>query len=265
MRSNLNVPHPCLLVILILIAILKSSSASAQANYEIQVYGSDTVAPHTTMFELHSNFTADGQKTTDDGTLPTNHAQHETLEITHGFTKYFEIGYYNFMSINAGAGFEWAGTHIRPRVAVPAEWHWPVGVSLSTEFGYVRPEYSADTWGWEIRPIIDKQMGKFYWSVNPALEKSFKGPSKDDGFVFAPNVQVSYDFSSKVNGALEYYGSVGTLTGWDPLNEQEHQIFPAVNLNFSPDWEINVGVGFGLTNVTDRLIFKAIVGRRMKF
>lgn len=34
--------------------------AKAQDNYEIQVYGSDTVAPKTTMLELHSNFTAEG-------------------------------------------------------------------------------------------------------------------------------------------------------------------------------------------------------------
>lgn len=31
----------------------------AQGNYEIQVYGADTVAPRSTMVELHSNFTTD--------------------------------------------------------------------------------------------------------------------------------------------------------------------------------------------------------------
>jgi hypothetical protein len=32
----------------------------AQANYEIQVYGADTVPPQNLMVELHSNFTAEG-------------------------------------------------------------------------------------------------------------------------------------------------------------------------------------------------------------
>ena len=47
-----------------LFALLTFSSqiAYGQDNYEIQVYGSDTVAPQTTMLELHSNFTADGSK-----------------------------------------------------------------------------------------------------------------------------------------------------------------------------------------------------------
>lgn len=34
----------------------------AQGSYEIQVYGSDLVAPGNTMFELHSNFTFMGVK-----------------------------------------------------------------------------------------------------------------------------------------------------------------------------------------------------------
>jgi hypothetical protein len=39
------------------------SSARAQENYEIQVYGYDTVEPGHTMVELHGNFTFEGSKT----------------------------------------------------------------------------------------------------------------------------------------------------------------------------------------------------------
>ena len=64
--------------------ILCASFAGAQDNYEIQVYGSETVAPRSTMVEIHSNFTVDGSKTVVDGMLPTNHAEHETLETHAG-------------------------------------------------------------------------------------------------------------------------------------------------------------------------------------
>jgi hypothetical protein len=63
-----------------------AASARAQNNYEIQVYGSDLVEPGHTMVELHSNFTIQGFKTMMDGVYPDNHAEHETVEITHGFT-----------------------------------------------------------------------------------------------------------------------------------------------------------------------------------
>ena len=59
--------------------------AKAQDNYEIQVYGVDTVDRGHTMVELHSNFTFEGSKTSQDGMRPTNHQWHETIEITHGF------------------------------------------------------------------------------------------------------------------------------------------------------------------------------------
>ncbi len=50
--------------------------ARAQGNYEIQVYGAETVAPSNTMVELHSNFTADGQRRTIGDAAPTYHAEH---------------------------------------------------------------------------------------------------------------------------------------------------------------------------------------------
>src|SRR6266851_8948394 len=93
--------------------------AIAQGNYEIQVYAYDTVEPRHTMIELHSNFTFQGSKSTVDGTLPTNHQLHETIEITHGFKDWFETGFYIFTSAKSSQGWNYVGSHIRPRVRVP--------------------------------------------------------------------------------------------------------------------------------------------------
>lgn len=71
----------------------------AQENYEIQVYGSQTVLKGNTMVELHSNYTFDGSKGVADGVLPTNHVFHETVEITHGWNSWFETGFYFFNTI----------------------------------------------------------------------------------------------------------------------------------------------------------------------
>jgi len=240
----------------------------AQDNYEIQVYGSETVAPRTTMVELHSNFTVDGSKAlpgeryTTDGTYPTNHAEHETVEITQGITSWSEVGFYIFTSARDGQGWQWVGDHIRPRVRVPDSWHWTVGVSLSTEVGYQQARFSPDTWTLEIRPIVDKQVGRWYWAVNPALERSFHGPSVPDGVEFSPGVKVSYNFNNVVAGGLEYYGAFGRIDDFASGRDQEQQFFPAVDLNVSPKWEINFGVGLGVTASTDHLIVKGILGRR---
>jgi hypothetical protein len=239
--------------------------ASAQDNYEIQVYGSDTVAPGHTMVELHSNFTIDGSKQVINGLYPTNHAEHETVEITHGFNDWFEVGFYIFTSARSGQGWQWVGDHIRPRFRIPEKWHWPVGVSLSNEVGYQRRQFSTDTWTWEMRPIVDQKVGRWYWSFNPTFDKSIHGLSQNEGFVFSPNFKFSYDFTPKIAGGLEYYGSLGPATGFLPIHQQQHQIFPAMDLNLAPQWEVNFGLGVGLTGSTDHLILKGIIGYRFDF
>ena len=237
-------------------------SARAQDNYEIQVYGSDLVPPGGTMFEIHSNFTVDGSKTVVDGMLPTNHAEHETLEITQGFSDWFETGFYVFTSIQPNQGWQWVGDHIRPRFRIPERWHWPVGVSISNEIGYQRAAYSPDTWTWEIRPIVDKKIGRWYLAFNPALDRSWHGPSVNKGVEFSPNAKFSYDFTKKIAGGLEYYAAWGPITGFDPLHDQQQQIVPAIDLDLGPNWEFNAGLGVGVTAGTDHLIVKCIVGRR---
>jgi len=169
----------------------------AQGNYEIQVYGSDTVPPDRTMVEIHSNFTIQG--------------------------------------------------------------------STSTEMGYQRRVFSPDTWTWEIRPIIDKQLGPWYLAFNPALERSWHGPSVGQGFAFSPNFKFSYNITRKLQAGLEYYGSMGDITGFDPLYLQQQQFFPSIDYDFGPNLEFNFGVGVGVTRSTDHLLIKAIVGRRFRF
>ena len=236
----------------------------AQSNYEIQVYASDLVPPGVTMTELHSNFTVDGFKTRIDGVLPDNHAEHETLEITHGFDEWFETGFYVFTSIQNGTWY-YVGSHLRPRIAVPEKYHLPVGLSLSTEFGWVRPNLSADTWTWEIRPIVDKKIEKWYLCFNPAIEKSFRGPEQPRGYEFSPNFKFSYDVTKRVAAGIVYYGALGPITGFDALRDQQQQIFPNVDVDFGKNWEFNFGVGAGVTQATERLLVKAILGYRFNY
>jgi hypothetical protein len=258
------------LVRAILIALLAcfATPLLAQGNYEIQVYGSDTVAAHNTMVELHSNFTFMGTKPaadsnlTSDGQVPTEHALHETLEVTRGFTGWFEIGSYLFTSYQPQNGYQFVGSHIRPRVRVPDSWKWPVGVSLSTEIGYQPPIFSPDTWSWELRPIVDKKIDRWYFAFNPTFEKSLHGPSESVGWEFTPNAKVSFDFTKKITGGVEYYGALGPVGDFDPVNQQQQMIVPAIDLDLSPRWEFNFGVGVGVTGATDHLLVKMILGRR---
>jgi hypothetical protein len=248
---------------------LLAPQAGAQDNYEIQVYSSDTVPKNDTMVEIHSNFTVDGQKTVVNGVLPSNHAEHETLEITHGFTDWFEVGFYVFSSIqpggSGGGGWNWVGDHIRPRLVAPASWHLPVGLSISQEIGYQRRKFAEDSWNYELRPIIDKKLGRWYLAFNPTFDRALHGLNTGRGWEFSPNVKVGFDFTKKISGGFEYYGALGPVSNFDPISQQSQQIFPTIDLNLSPNWEFNFGVGVDVTNSADHLIVKCIIGRRFSW
>jgi hypothetical protein len=235
----------------------------AQENYEIQVYGSPTMTKGQTMFELHSNFTFNGNKDIVKGVLPSYHSLHETLEITHGITDNFELGFYLFTNYTPQHGWRIIGTHLRPRIAAPDSWKLPVGLSLSAEIGFQNKEYSPETFNMELRPIIDKTLGKLYLCLNPTMGFTFSGIDKPSAPAFAPNFKTTYAVSSKLSLGAEYYGDLGPLNQFEKLPEQSHALFLVADLYLDPKWEINFGPGFGLTEATDGLVVKFILGRRI--
>src|SRR5689334_25097638 len=92
------------------IGALTAAPVAAQEHFEIQVYGSETVAPGSTMVELHSNVAAVGTTRTEDHVLRTQAAFHATLEITQGWTPWLETGFYVFTSIQPDTTWEWVGS-----------------------------------------------------------------------------------------------------------------------------------------------------------
>src|SRR4029077_6855012 len=103
-----------LIISLLLLLPLLDTTICAQDNYEIQVYGSETIPAGVTMVELHNNFTALGEKKVVNGLLLTYHAWNETIESTQVFSSWFETGFYIFTSARNGNGWDWVGSHIRP-------------------------------------------------------------------------------------------------------------------------------------------------------
>jgi hypothetical protein len=176
----------------ILIFVFTCSITNAQENYEIQVYASPTMPKRSAIFELHSNYTFNGEKQIVNKVRPSNHALHETIEITAGIANNFELGVYLFMNNASGYGYQIVGTHIRPRITAPLKWKLPVGLSLSAEIGTQKATYSEETWNMEIRPVIDKQWNKFYASLNPVLGISLKGISNKHTPAFDPSFKLSY-------------------------------------------------------------------------
>ncbi len=241
------------------------SSAAAQDLFEIQVYPYETVAPHHTMVEFHMNYFPSGSREAENGEFPTHHQFHFTTEITRGLTKHFELAGYLVTAHVPDAGMQFVGGRIRPRFRIPETRRLPFKLSISTELAFTRRQFEANTITLEIRPILEKEIGKWYLSVNPDITKSFRGPDAHRGLGLEPGVKVSYNLTKVIAPGFEYYAETGPVSHFLPLHDQHHLLFPTLDLNTSPNWELNFAVGRGLTGTSERWIVKWIVGYRFGF
>ena len=253
------------LVVAVLCLVAGAERAQAQDLFEIQVYPYETVQPGRTMVELHNNVFPSGTEDARPGEFATHHQAHTTLEVTHGFTNYFECaGYLVTASHVPGHGGQFAGARIRPRFRFPESTRFFFNVSISFEVGFNQPEFEANTRTLEIRPILEHEEGRFYLSINPDLSKALKGPGSSSGPEFEPGVKVAWKVTPAVAAGIEYYGATGSIADFEPLHEQRHMIFPTIDLDVSPDWELNFAVGRGLTGASEHWVLKSIVGYKFK-
>jgi hypothetical protein len=235
---------------------------SAQDDYEIQVYRSETLEKGHTVFELHSNYTPSGNKQYSENMFPSDKLFHETLEVTHGFTDNFELGIYFFNAIGSNGRTGYGGSHLRPRIKAPASWNLPVGLSLGSEIGYQKIGFFNNHWLLEIHPIIDKEFGKFSVAINPTFDWNIDRSAE---FEFNPCMMTSYKISKKADLGLEWYSGYGQVQDFVPWNKQHQVLYLATNINFGTNWEFNAGIGRGLNSSADPWIIKWIVGRSFAF
>lgn len=253
---------PAIEVLLISMLLFISDILAGQDNYEIQVYPSATTPKGNTMIELHSNYTPVGNKEYSDNIFPSDKILHETIEITHGFSDWFETGIYFFNAFGSDGRTGYGGSHIRPRIKVPDSFNLPVGLSLGSEIGYQRLGFFNNHWLIEIHPIIDKEIGRFYFSVNPTFDWNI---DRSGDFEFNPCLTATCRIEKNINMGFEWYSGYGEVQHLLPWREQHQLLFVAANANFNSKWEFNAGIGRGLNSSTDAWIIKCILGRRFAF
>jgi hypothetical protein len=109
----------------------------------------------------------------------------------------------------------------------------------------------------ELRPIVEKDLGRFVILANPKFEKPiFVGPDKNQGFEFGYAGALYYRWTRYLSPGVEVYGATGNLDDTPPLHEQQHYIFPVICGELPHRVRYNVCPCFGVTRVSDRVIVK---------
>ena len=197
--------------------------------------------------------------------IENSYVTHESIEAVTGLSSWSEIGASLFTNEQASPVVRPVGGSLRVKARAPATWNWPVNVAVSTELEYDDPSISADAWSLELRPVVDRAIGRWYVSVNPTIERTLRGAGVVNGLQFSPSAKASFDLTGLITAGVEYYGAYGKIGAFAPPDSRLQQIFGAVDLHFSALWELNAGVGAGTTPASNHLVAKLIFGRRFSW
>ena len=234
------------------------SPASAQTD-EIQVYDGGLAPVGTFNLTVHNNFTPRGLTTPAfPGAVVADQSFNGVPEWALGVTPWFEAGLYlPLYTRDKTSGFGLDGFKLRALFAVPNADGRRFFYGANFEFSINAHRWDEQRFTSEVRPIIGWHLKPWDVIINPIVDTAYDGLGNLE---FVPAARVAYNFPSGWALAVEEYADYGTLDDFAPGRDQAHQIFAVVDRTWK-DWEIEAGVGVGLTDATDRLTFKLILAR----
>jgi len=152
-----------------------------------------------------------------------------------------------------------------------------VGLAFQTEYGFATRGGEADEFGFG--PIVELATGKLLLTLNPVFNTQVGENRDTDGLGFEYGWRAEYDFAKHWGVGVEMFGEIEDLANAGSFNDQNHSIGPTLFYNPGgddddegnggddddnkkvagpPDMEfsLNVGVQFGLTDVTSDTALK---------
>ncbi len=239
------------------VALYALAPQPARATDEIQVYNAEIAEIGQWTFQQHLNYTLQGRTQPEfPGGLVPNHSLNGTPELAYGLTDWWEVGFYAPFAVDSGGHFLSNGFKIRHLFVTPhaAERAFFYGVNF--EFSYTTPKFSQSRFAMEVRPILGVRNTDWEFIVNPIVDLTVGEHGQAD---FAPAARLARNLGQDFFLGLEYYGDLGEIGRFLPLKEQQHTLFAVTDFKLGK-FDIDLGMGYGLTPGSDRLIAKAIIG-----
>jgi len=245
------------------IALAYNGQALAQLDpYEFEVYPYQTLGRGMLEVESDNAVAASGHSQpgvglNDAGTYPSQGMWFSGEELTYGLTDRIEAAAYVMFNQPSGHGLWWAGDKFRLRGRLFDQEVLPVDLGWYAELEWHKtPQFDDADLELELKPIIEKDFGRFSLMVNPVFEKPLYGRGHDQGFEFGYRNGAYYRWLRYLSPGVEFYGGVGLIDDNDPLNDQQHYIFPVLWGQLPHGIEYSAGPGFGLTRGSDHVAVK---------
>jgi hypothetical protein len=228
----------------------------AKATDEIQVYNAGIAAPGQFTIQQHLNYVPLGVKDPPfPGGLISNNSINGTPEFAYGVTDWWEVGLYLPFAIK-DQQFLSDSFKLRTLFVSPNAEKRDFFYGINFEFSNTTPKFSQSRFGLEIRPIIGVRNADYEFIVNPIVDISFGKYGEAD---FTPAARVARKLGPDLFAGLEYYADFGEIGNFAKLAEQQHTLFAVTDFKLGV-FDVNFGVGYGLTPASDRFVVKTIVG-----
>jgi hypothetical protein len=233
-----------------------SLTRPAKAVDEIQVYNAEIAELGQWTIQQHLNYAIAGRKAPDfPGGLIANHTLNGTPELAYGLTDWWELGFYAPFAVSQHQ-FLSNGAKIRTLFVTPNADKQNFFYGVNIEFSYQTSRFAETRHAFEIRPIIGVRNKEWEFIVNPIVDIGLGSLGQAD---FAPAARLARNLGEDRFIGLEYYSDLGKIGKFLPLSEQSHQLFAVADFKVG-ELDVNLGIGYGLTSGSDRLVTKAIIG-----
>jgi hypothetical protein len=250
--------HRFRLLSLLVATAIQFAAPPARAIDEIQVYNASIAPRHTFTLQQHLNYVWNGSMNPDfDGGFAPYHTLNGTPELAYGVTDWYEIGVYAPFAVDSNGTFLPGGFKLRHLFVSPHADERKLFYGLNIELSYQTPRFSESPFAIELRPILGVRDLGWEFIVNPIVDMSFGASGSIN---FAPAARLARSVAKDVMVGVEYYSDFGQIGAITPVDNQRHTVFGVVDFS-AFGFDVNLGLGFGLTDSSDKIVTKLIIGR----
>jgi hypothetical protein len=253
-----NIP----LILLSLIPFLPEPALAQVNPWEFEVYPYMTEGAGSLEFGSLNAFVAKGHSTPgtgiSSGIYPSQSMLLNSLELAYGLTDHIEAAVYIDFALPKDNSYQYAGSRYRLRGRLFEKGELPVDLGWYAELEWNRtPQFDDNKLELEVRPIVEKDFGRFTLDAEPIFETALSGADKGEGVELGYIAGLFYRWLPKISPGIEYYGGSGFIGNFEPLDEQQQYAFAVLRGKGLPAGiNYNCGLGVGLTSGSDRIIIK---------
>ena len=200
-----------------------------------------------------------------------NHAYTSETEFAYSWTDWYQLaialpvslsGVTGVVPGNSGETLSWNGLTVRNLFITPGADKRDVFYGVSVQFAYTPPnaalpalastntQFSAG-----LTPIIGFHQGGYELILSPTL--AF-GLGSGAITALAPAARLTRKFTETFDLGIEYGGSLGQIGSIAPSSQQAHIVYGVTDFKLG-DFNVNLGIGYGLTASSNGLATKLAI------